>query len=147
MSLKAAIVGCGKIADAHVEEIRKIGYGATVVGVCDREGLMAEQLATRYGIPAHFDSVTEMLERTRPHVVHITTPPQSHLALTRAALAAGCHVYVEKPLAMNLAEAQALVAEVTAAGKKMTLGWEYLFDSPALRLRQLLADGVLGTPV
>ena len=147
MSLKVAIVGCGKIADAHVEEIRKAGYGAEVVGVCDREILMAEQLATRYGVPGHYDSVSRMLESTRPDVVHITTPPQSHLALTREALAAGCHVYVEKPLAMNLEESQALVSAVVAAGKKLTLGWEYLFDPPALRLRELVADGVLGTPV
>ena len=148
MSLKVAIVGCGKIADAHVEEVRKVaGYGAEVVGVCDRERLMAEQLAMRFGVPAHFDRVEEMLERTRPDVVHITTPPQSHLALARVALQAGCHVYVEKPLAMNLAEAETLIGEVTAAGKKLTLGWEYLFDPPALRLRQLATDGVLGETV
>ena len=148
MSLKVAIVGCGKIADAHVEEVRKVaGYGAEVVGVCDRERLMAEQLAMRFGVPAYFDRVEEMLERTRPDVVHITTPPQSHLALARVALQAGCHVYVEKPLAMDLAEAETLIGEVIAAGKKLTVGWEYLFDPPALRLRQLATDGVLGETV
>ena len=55
--LKAAIVGCGKIADGHVEEIQKLG-NATVAAVCDREMLMAEQLASRYGIAAHYGSTT-----------------------------------------------------------------------------------------
>lgn len=145
--LKVAIIGCGKIADAHVEEIRKLDGMATVVGVCDREPLMAEQLADRHAIPAHFASVEQLLERTRPDVVHVTTPPQSHAFLARMALEAGCHLYIEKPLAMDLAEARALVQMVGAAGKKMTIGWEFLFDPPALRLRQLVADGVLGAPV
>ena len=50
MGLKVAIVGCGKIADAHVEEARKIP-GVEVVAVCDQEPIMAEQLAVRYAIP------------------------------------------------------------------------------------------------
>ena len=66
MSLRVVIVGCGKIADAHVEEVRKAGYGAEVVGVCDREILMAEQLATRYGVPGHYDlSLIHISEPTR----------------------------------------------------------------------------------
>ena len=51
MTLKVAVVGCGKIADGHVEEIQKLGDAARVVAVVDRELLMAEQLASRYGLP------------------------------------------------------------------------------------------------
>lgn len=147
MTLKIAIVGCGKIADGHIEEIQKMPDRARVVAVCDLELLMAEQIAVRYGIPAHYDAFDRMLEVERPDVVHITTPPQSHLPLARAAVAAGCHVYVEKPIATTHEDAQQLVGLVTAAGKKMTVGWEYLFDPPALELRELAARGVLGDPV
>jgi predicted dehydrogenase len=147
MTLKIALVGCGKIADGHVEEIQKLPGRARVVAVCDRELLMAEQMAVRYGLPAHYDSYERMLERERPDVVHITTPPQSHLPLARLALAAGCHLYVEKPLALDHADATALVNAVAAAGKKMTIGYTYLFDPPALEMRSLIAEGAVGKVV
>ena len=53
--LKVAVIGCGKIADGHVEEIQKLPGRARVVAVCDREILLAEQIAVRYGIPGHYD--------------------------------------------------------------------------------------------
>jgi predicted dehydrogenase len=147
MPLKIALVGCGKIADGHVEEIQKMPERARVVAVCDLEKLMAEQVATRYSIAHFYDRFEEMLERETPDVVHITTPPQSHLPLARAAVESGCHVYVEKPLALNLADSQALVASAARAGKKLTVGYTYLFDPPAIAMRELVAQGVLGDPV
>src|SRR6478752_6669241 len=83
MSLKVAIVGCGKIADGQFEEIAKMPDLARVVAVCDREGLMAEQMSMRYGIPAFYDDFARLLRVERPDVVHITTPPSSHLPLAR----------------------------------------------------------------
>ena len=144
MSLKVAIVGCGKIADGHVEEIQKLPQQASVTACCDLEPLLAEQLAVRYGIPAHYADFDELLARERPDVVHITTPPQSHLALARKSLAAGAHIYVEKPLAVNSAEAHELVAAAVQAGRKLTVGYWYNFEPPALALRKLVSEGVLG---
>ncbi len=144
--LKVAIVGCGKIADAHIEEIAKLP-AARVVAVCDLELLQAEQAGARYGIAGVYDDFDRLLAEARPDVVHITTPPASHLSLTRRAVDAGCHVFVEKPLALNLADARALVDCVTRANKKMTIGWTYLFDPPAIAMRELIAAGVLGDPV
>lgn len=71
--LKVAIVGCGQIAESHVQELRKVGC-AQVVAVCDIEGLMAEQLAERYDIPKYFDDFNRLLSETKPDVIHITTP-------------------------------------------------------------------------
>src|SRR6266404_3333912 len=122
MSLKVAIIGCGKIADGHIEEIQKMPSRATVVAVCDRELLMAEQVAVRYGIPKHYDSYDRMLEVEKPDVVHITTPPQAHLMLTTKAVDAGCHVYVEKPLTLNYLDSEKLVEHVNGAKRKLTIG-------------------------
>jgi predicted dehydrogenase len=146
MALKIAIVGCGKIADGHVEEIAKLPP-ARVVAVCDLEILMAEQLASRYGIPNHYDDVDKMLAAERPDVVHITTPPQSHLALAVKALDAGCHILVEKPVGVDAREVEALIGAVERAGKKLTAGYTYVFDPPALALRRMLREGILGEPV
>lgn len=143
MSLKVCIVGCGAIADGHVEEVGKID-GVDVVAVCDLEILMAEQLAERFGIGGIYDDFDRMLTECSPDVVHITTPPQSHVDLALRAMDAGAHVYVEKPVAVNLEDTQRIVEHAERAGRRLTAGHIYQFDPPALALRRLVADGVLG---
>lgn len=143
MTLKVAIVGCGQIADGHVSEIEKI-EGADVVACCDLELLMAEQLATRYGIPAHFNDFGTMLEQAKPDVVHIATPPASHLPLALQALEAGCHLYVEKPFALDYEASVKLVQAAEAANKKLTVGHTYEYDPPAEKVREFIERGELG---
>ena len=75
--LKVGIVGCGKIADAHAELIQHMP-NVEMVGVCDREELMARQLQERFPIRAYYTDIRDLLEQARPDVVHVTTPPQSH---------------------------------------------------------------------
>lgn len=146
MALKVAVLGCGKIADAHVEEIQKIA-GASLVAVCDKELLMAEQLAKRFEVPAYYDDFAQLLDKEAPDVVHITTPPQVHVPLAIQAIDAGCHVYVEKPLALNLGDAQRLVRYAQEHAKKLTVGHSFAFDPPAMAMRELVNAGVLGDPV
>jgi len=141
--LRVAIVGCGQIADGHVSEIQKIA-GAEVVAVCDLERLMAEQLAVRYGVASFYDDFTEMLRREQPDVVHIATPPASHLPLALEALAAGCHLLVEKPFTLDYADSVKLVDAAEQAGRKLTISHTYHFDPPAEELRRLVAAGTLG---
>ncbi len=141
--MKIALAGCGKIADAHVEEIRK-QPSAVLAAVCDLEKLMAEQLAVRYAIPAHYDDLDAMLDAEKPDVLHITTPPQSHLSIATRAAARGCHVFVEKPLAMSLAETRQLIGAVEGAGRKLTAGYRLLFDPAAVLARRMIRDGLAG---
>ena len=146
MTLKIAIVGCGKIADAHVEEIRKIP-SVHLSAVCDLEPIMAEQLAVRYSVPCWYSDVATMLDTEKPDVLHITTPPQSHLALTRQAVAAGCHVFIEKPVALLHRDVEAIIAAATGAGRKIAVNYWPNFEAPALELRRLFDDGTLGSAV
>jgi predicted dehydrogenase len=147
VSLKVAIVGCGKIADGHVEEIAKMPELARVVAVCDREPLMAERVATRYAIPHHYGDLDALLEAERPDVVHVTTPPQSHLQVATRAMDAGCHVYVEKPLTLCHADSERLVGHAERTGRKLSVGYTYLYDPPAVALRELVRSGGIGEPV
>jgi predicted dehydrogenase len=144
--LKVAIVGCGQISDGHVSEIQKLD-NATVVAVCDLEPIMAEQLAVRFGVPHHYSNFQQLLTKEKPDVVHICTPPSSHLPLAKQAIAAGCHIYVEKPLTMNYPDAVEMVETAEKAGRKITIGHTYEYDPPAEDLRRLLAEGVLGEVV
>lgn len=146
MKLKVAIVGCGKIADGHVGELKKMS-DVEIVGLCDRERLMAEQLAMRFAIARYTDDFDELLESARPDVVHITTPPQSHVPLARQAIDGGAHVYIEKPLALDHAGAAEVIAHARANDRLITVGHSFAFDPPALVMRRLIENGVLGDPV
>jgi predicted dehydrogenase len=137
--LRVALVGCGKIADQHVQAIERIPT-ATVVGVCDREPLMAEQLAERFRIGCHTGDLAELLATSKPDVVHITTPPRSHFALATQCLDAGCHVYVEKPFTVDTDEAVRLIRTAEARGRKITAGHNLQFTSESIEARYFTYD-------
>ena len=143
--LRTAIVGCGKIADEHASQIKRMP-NCELVGFCDRELLMAQQMQDRFGGVPSFDDTSELLRRAKPDVVHITTPPQSHFELARRCLDAGCHVYVEKPFTVDAKQAAELLDIAVAKQLKVTVGHNYMFSAPALRMRDLVRDGYLGGP-
>ena len=141
--LRVAIVGCGKIADAHASQIHRM-EGCEIVGVCDREPLMARQLFERFPVKRYFTNLIELVSEARPGVVHITTPPESHFEIARFCLEEGCHVYVEKPFALDAEEAERLVNLADEKGLKLTVGHDYQFSHAALRMRALIDSGYLG---
>jgi predicted dehydrogenase len=141
--LKIAIVGCGKIADQHLQAIWRIP-DCIIVGVCDREPLMVRQLAERFEINTCFSDLHEMLEITRPDVVHITTPPQSHYTLARECLRRGIHVYLEKPFTVTADEAESLIEVADRKNVRVTAGHNLQFTLEMLEMRRLVNEGFLG---
>src|SRR4029077_4789868 len=141
--LRVTIVGCGKIADQHVQAIRRIP-GCSVVAVCDQEPLMARQLAERFQIAGVFSNAQEMFTAVSPDVVHITTPPQSHFPLAKQSLQAGSHVYLEKPFTVTAAEAKELLELADDKHLKVTVGHNYQFTLEMLEMRRLVTSGFLG---
>jgi predicted dehydrogenase len=141
--LRIALVGCGKVADQHVHAIRRIP-DCTIVGLCDRELLMAKQLGERIGVLACFSEFQDMMQSTKPNIVHITTPPQSHFALAKQCLEFGSHVYLEKPFTITAMEAESLINFAEKCGLKITVGHNYLFTLEMLEMRRIVKDGFLG---
>jgi predicted dehydrogenase len=141
--LHIAIVGCGKIADQHVQAIQRIP-DSQVMAFCDRELLMAKQLGERCGTSESFSSLHEMLHAANPDVVHITTPPQSHFSLAKQCLEYGCNVYLEKPFTITTEEAEKLIQLAEGRGLKMTVGHNYQFTLEMLEMRRLVSQGFLG---
>jgi predicted dehydrogenase len=141
--LKTAIIGCGKIADAHAVQLQRI-RGCTIVGVCDREPLMAQQLFDRFPVSGCYDDVDQLLRDAQPDVVHITTPPASHFDLAYRCLEHGAHVYVEKPFTLNATDAQKLITFAEQKGLKLTVGHDDQFSHVARRMRRLVRQGHLG---
>ncbi|HYF39120.1 MAG TPA: Gfo/Idh/MocA family oxidoreductase, partial [Gemmatimonadales bacterium] len=78
--LRAALVGCGRISTYHLAALRGIP-GVEIVAVCDRDERVARECATREGIRGCYTDVEAMMLESRPDVVHLLTPPGSHLAL------------------------------------------------------------------
>jgi predicted dehydrogenase len=145
--LKVAIVGCGKIADDHASQIQRIS-GCEIVGVCDKEPLMAKQLYERFPVKLHTSDLAELLDEAEPDVVHITTPPQGHFEIAKFCFERGCHVYVEKPFTVHAEEASSLVTLAEEKGLKLTVGHDDQFSNVARRMRALVQGGYLGgTPV
>ena len=141
--LKVAIVGCGKIADAHASQILRIS-DCEIVGVCDCEPLMAKQLQERFPIKHYFSDLKRLLAESQPNVVHITTPAESHFQIARTCLESGCHVYVEKPFTLNAEEARVLIDLAECRRLKLTAGHSDQFSHVARRMRALVAEGYLG---
>jgi predicted dehydrogenase len=141
--LHVAVIGCGKVADQHVQAIHRIA-DCEIVALCDRELLMAKQLGERFGVSACFSDLREMLDAASPDVIHITTPPQSHFALAKQCLESGAHVYLEKPFTITAGEAEALIQLAEHRGLKVTVGHNYQFTLEMLEMRRLISEGYLG---
>ena len=141
--LKVAIVGCGKIADSHASQIQRIA-GCEIVGVCDKEELMAKQLYDRFPVKRYFNDLNALLNESRPDVVHITTPPQTHFLIAKQCIEKGCHLYIEKPFTINTKEAEDLIVLANKAGSKLTVGHDAQFSDVSRRMRKLVHDGYLG---
>jgi predicted dehydrogenase len=141
--IKVGLVGCGQIADAHLQQIRRIPW-ADPVAVCDLEPFLARQAAERFEVPGQFTSVEEMLEVSRPDVVHITTPVESHRPLAKLLLNAGVHVYVEKPFTVDADEARDVLGCARRNDRLLCLGHDQLFDPTWLECRKRIEAGEIG---
>lgn len=116
--MRVAMIGCGFIADHYVRSLA--GYPSLeLVGVSDRDRARAASFAAFHGTRA-YASVEELLADSRVELVLNLTNPRSHYEVSRACLAAGKHVYSEKPLATELAQAKELTALAAARGLQIS---------------------------
>jgi predicted dehydrogenase len=98
----------------------------------------------RFGVHSVWNDTMTMLDVVRPDVVHLTTPPHTHRSLALQCLAAGAHVYVEKPFTVNGAEAEEVVAAAEARDRLVCVGHDQLFDPAWEECRRRVAAGKLG---
>src|SRR5262245_12476922 len=144
--MKAALIGTGQIAQQHLACLRELPE-VTLTGVCDLSRAMAESTAERFGVAAWFTDHHAMLDEVRPDIVHITTPPGSHFRLAMDALAAGSHVIVEKPATAARNELDVLIRSAARQGRVLVEDYNYLFNAPVRRIRDLVLSGDLGEVV
>jgi len=141
--MKVGIVGCGQIAAVHIPHIRSQPQ-VSIVGVTDTSTARARELALRFRIPNVYSTLEDLLDAQRPDVVHILTPPQTHAALAIEAMEAGCHVLVEKPMAVNLKEAEVMESVAERRGVKLCVDHNHLFDPAFMRAKAMVEEGKIG---
>lgn len=137
--MRAAVVGAGRVARQHLLALER-QPGVQIVAVCDLSRASAEAAAERHGAAAWFTDHRAMLAEARPDVVHVTSPPQSHLEVALDAMGAGAHVIVEKPAATTFADVRAMVAAAGQADLTLVEDYNYLFNPPLRALQALLEE-------
>ncbi|HEX3177390.1 MAG TPA: Gfo/Idh/MocA family oxidoreductase [Methylomirabilota bacterium] len=136
-----AIIGLG-FGRAHIPAFQ--AHGCRVVAVCQRDQASGKKVADAYGIPHVFTSWQETLERARPDIVVIATPPHLHRDIALAAFAGGAHVLCEKPVAMTRDEARAMVDAAARAGRVAMTGFNWRFPAAMQRLHAMMERGHVG---
>lgn len=124
MPFRVSIVGLGNAGyTLHLPALAGISE-AVVVGACDLSAERRDRAAKRFRVPV-FADFDEMLASTKPDVVVIGTPPDSHADYCLRSFAAGAHVICEKPFVSSLEEADRVIAAATSAGRRIALNHEF----------------------
>lgn len=143
--MKIALVGSGFIAtQKHLPAWRGLRGRAQVVAICDVNRGRGEEVARRFGVPKVYDDVAVMLEREQPDVVDICTPPSTHAPLALQALERGAHILIEKPMAINAEECDAIIAKAKEKRLQICVAHSDLFYLAFLKARRLVHEGAIG---
>lgn len=146
--VRIGIVGTGGIAEArHLPSLRELGDRVEVVGVMDVDAERAEAFAARNGIDGVYTTLADLIAGARPQLVHICTPPSTHVDLAVQALEAGVWVLVEKPPCLTLEEYDRIDAAARHSGAHYSVVFQHRFGSGGLHAAGLLASGELGRPL
>lgn len=143
--IRTALIGCGKVGRIQAEALRALP-DSEFVAVCDSDRGRAEAFAGRYGVRPHTD-VPAMIAESGVQAVFICTPHPLHARPAIQAAEAGVHALVEKPLAANLDDCDAMVAAARRAGVKLGVVSQRRWYEPVLRMKRAIDAGKIGRPV
>lgn len=143
MVTTVGIIGCGKIFDTYAEGLARFPDRVRVVRVADVDPARAEEAARRHAVEA-WGSPEEVLADSTVEVVVNLTPPIVHAEVVTAALAAGKHVYSEKPLAATAAEAGPLLARARESGRLLGSAPDTFLGSGGQTARAIIDSGEIG---
>ena len=141
--MKIGIVGCGSVSAEHIKPLQKIS-SCKIVALCDVDKMKAKKTARQFSIADVYDNFSKLLDEKNPDVVHILTPPDTHKDLSIQAMEAGCHVLVEKPMAMNMKEAEDMIRVSKRCDVNIGVCHNFLFESAVIEARELFTKGALG---
>lgn len=125
-SVRVGLLGTGFIADYHHAALVQVS-GVEIAAVCDVSLVRAERFAASKGIAKAYSDLATMIAAERLDVVHVLTPPNLHARLALDVLAAGCDVFLEKPLGVSSEECSAIAEAAKRTGRSVGVGHNFLF--------------------
>jgi predicted dehydrogenase len=144
-TVKWGIIGCGDVAEVKSGPAFQNVTGSELIGVMRRNGEKAKDFAERHGVPIYTNNAEDLLQHTDINAIYVATPPSTHLAYAKAALAAGKYVYLEKPMALTSQEAGEIVTAVKNSDKKLSVA-HYRRKLPAFeKVKALLDESAIGS--
>lgn len=143
--LRVGVVGLGRIADLHVAGYRD-HPDARIVALCDVDGSALERRLAECPGAAGLTSFEDFLG-VGLDLVEILTPHPLHAEMTVAALEAGAHVSVQKPMAMTLEACDRMIAAADRTGRRLRVFENALYYPPVVKARELIEGGAIGTPL
>lgn len=144
--IKVGVIGVGLHGMHHVRAYAALPT-VELAAIADVNGERAQAVAEEFGIPKWYTDYREMLAGVDLAVVSIATPDHLHLEPTLAALEAGVHVLLEKPMALTVAEAERMVNTAESAGLKLMVNFAPRWQLPNAQAKDALDRGELGYPV
>ncbi|MCY3575296.1 MAG: inositol 2-dehydrogenase [Chloroflexi bacterium] len=146
MTLGLGIIGAGRIGRVHADTLTTRVPGAKLHIIADIHAPSAKAAADDYGIPAHSDDPAALFDMPELDAVLICSSTDTHTRFIKMAAQAGKHIFCEKPIDHDLAEIDAALAAVDAAGVQLQVGFNRRFDANHLRLKQAIETGEIGAP-
>lgn len=146
MTIRWGIIGCGSVTEVKSGPALQQAPGSALVAVMRRNGALAEDYARRHGVPRWYDDAQALVDDPGVDAVYVATPPSTHLPHALTAIRAGKPVYVEKPMALDAGECEAMVEAARAGGVPLFVAYYRRALPRFLKLRELLAGGAIGAP-
>jgi predicted dehydrogenase len=143
--VRVGLVGSQFVSTIHAEALKRVP-GAELFAVASPTGDHAERFTQKHGVRHHFRDFRKMIEADELDLVVLGCPNDLHCEFVELAAAAGKHVVCEKPLCLNLAEADRMIAACKKARVKLMYAEELCFTPKYVRLKRLLDEGALGRP-
>lgn len=140
---RAAVIGTGVISEAHLKFLAT-DPRIDLVGVCDLSPSMGRYAVERFKARRAFTDAATMYAEARPEVVHVLTPPHTHVPIVTQALDAGAHVICEKPIAPQRQQFLDLWSHAQTRGRRLVEDHNYRFNAPILAIEKLKDEGKLG---
>jgi len=126
MSIRVAIIGLGAVTrNLHLPAYYQLRDRVSVVAGCDISSSAREIVGGKWGVMEVYDDPREMIEKTKPDVVSVCTPPSLHHEHALIALDYGCHVFCEKPLAENLPQADEMIRTAEATNRYLVVNSQF----------------------
>jgi myo-inositol 2-dehydrogenase / D-chiro-inositol 1-dehydrogenase len=143
-TMNVGLIGCGGAAEfAHLPAFRFLPH-IQVAAIADSNPVRLQQMADRFRIDRRFTNYQEILSDPAIEAVAVCVPVQFHEEVAIAALDAGKHLFIEKPLALTLEQADRLAARARGSDRKIMLGFNLRWHRLAQRARASLKNGTLG---